>query len=217
MCCRRRWCRSDLVFGDFHQHRRVRTGQYCHGERYGSIHENDYCAAKCSIHLQSGENRYDESCIELGLGRIQLDPQFQWCRFVRIVYPSPASDLIWLRTSPTAYNVISAYSVTSEYTSGDQCSTYLGTRISLSSAYSVALPTVSGRVILTDDNQDFINFLHISTCSNGGQSVTQIPLVQVLNLTVLRTSTIASQPLSAAGLTLASVTSQQQISWLHSY
>ncbi|KAL6717386.1 hypothetical protein ACLMJK_005301 [Lecanora helva] len=108
-------------------------------------------------------------------------------------------------TSPTAYNVFSAYSVTSEFESNGVCVTTSGAPTTLSSAFSEILPAASGRVVLdANGQQSFIDFLGFSSCSAGGVSVKPTALIQITNTTDTQTSTFSNVPLAAmASLTIA--------------
>ena len=104
--------------------------------------------------------------------------------------------------SPTAYNVFTAYSVTSATLSDGICVTDKGSAMTLSSAYTEVLSTASGRVYLDQNGeQQFINFLGFTSCSGGGESVVPTALVQVQNTTATTTST------NAGGLSVASTES----------
>ena len=97
--------------------------------------------------------------------------------------------------SPTAYNVFTAYSVTSATLSDGICVTDKGSAITLSSAYTEVLSTASGRVYLDQNGeQQFINFLGFTSCSGGGESVVPTALVQVSNVTATTTSTNTGGP-----------------------
>jgi len=92
--------------------------------------------------------------------------------------------------SPTAYNVFTAYSVTSATLSDGICVTDKGSQIVLSSAYTEVLSSANGKVFLDQNGeQQFINFLGFSTCSGGGESVVPTALVQVTNVTATTTTT----------------------------
>jgi len=109
-------------------------------------------------------------------------------------------------TSPTAYNVFTAYSITSAYLSNGICVTTSGSPIPVSPAYSEILSSANGRVTLdVNGQQSFIDHLGFSTCSGGGENVVATALVQVLNTTATTTSTFSNVPLAAvmASLTIA--------------
>ena len=111
------------------------------------------------------------------------------------------------RTSPTAYNVFTAYSVTSAYESAGLCVTDSGMKIDLPSAYSQILPSASGRVYLdAGGQQEFIDSLGFSTCSGGGQNIMPTALVQVTNTTATTTRTFSGiLAAQSASLTIAPV------------
>lgn len=109
-------------------------------------------------------------------------------------------------TSPTAYNVFTAYSITSAYSSNGLCVTTSGSAIPVSPAYSEILSSANGRVTLdANGQQSFIDHLGFSTCSGGGENVVATALLQVLNTTATTTSTFSNVPLAAvvASLTIA--------------
>ena len=113
-------------------------------------------------------------------------------------------------TSPTAYNVFSAYSVTSAYINGNgQCVTSSGSAVPVNPAYSEALPSASGRVSLDAAGQQaFINHLGFSTCSGGGEHAVGGALIPVATLTASSTRTFTGgSVLTPAAASLAPVSS----------
>ena len=112
------------------------------------------------------------------------------------------------RTSPTAYNVYSAYSVTSAHIVSGTCVTTSGTPVILPTPYSETLASASGRVTLDPAGEmAFISYLGFSTCVGGGLIASQTALVPVANVTTTTTRTGNSVPLAAASLSLAPVSS----------
>lgn len=109
-------------------------------------------------------------------------------------------------TSPTPYNVFTAYSVTSAVLSGGICSTVSGPRVTLSSAYSQALSSASGHVVLDQGGeQSFINQLGFSSCSGGGINLVPSALVPVSPTTATSTQTFFSgSPIGALAPTSVS-------------
>jgi len=106
-------------------------------------------------------------------------------------------------TSPTAYNVFTAYSITSAYSSNGVCITTSGAPVTLSSAYTETLVSANGQVVLDANGQKaFIDFLGFSTCSGGGENVVPTALIQITNTTTSMTSTFSNVPLAAASATL---------------
>ncbi|KAL8765658.1 MAG: hypothetical protein Q9209_007338 [Squamulea sp. 1 TL-2023] len=107
-------------------------------------------------------------------------------------------------TSPTAYNVFSAYTYTNQQQlANGQCSP-TSTVVTLSSAYTETLATASGRVYLDQEGQrGFINFLGLSTCTGGGENFVNTALAQVSGLTVSTTSTYSGVALAAMSTTFA--------------
>ncbi|KAL9127672.1 MAG: hypothetical protein Q9217_003499 [Psora testacea] len=126
-----------------------------------------------------------------------------------------------LLTSPTAYNVFTAYSVTSEYESNNICITSSGSKVLLSSAYSQTLPSASGRVFLDPQGQQqFIDFLDFTSCSGGGENFAATALIQVTNTTATMTTTFSGILAAAsAGLTIAPVGAffSKRSSFLHHF
>ena len=111
------------------------------------------------------------------------------------------------RQSPTAYNVFTAYSITSAYLSDGLCVTTSGSKIELSSAYSEILPTASGRVYLdANGQQEFIDHLGFSSCSGGGENIVPTALIQVTNTTATQVATFSGiLAAQSASLTIAPV------------
>ncbi|MCJ1274719.1 hypothetical protein MMC21_002517 [Puttea exsequens] len=107
-------------------------------------------------------------------------------------------------TSPTAYNVFTAYSITSAFPSNGVCITTSGAPTTLSSAYTETLASANGRVTLdANGQQEFINFLGFSSCSGGGENVVPTALIQVTNTTATQTATFSNVPLAAAQASLS--------------
>lgn len=106
-------------------------------------------------------------------------------------------------SSPTAYNVFTAFSITSEYFSNGACHTDSGTKSVLPTAYSEILPSASGRVYLDlNGQQQFIDHLGFSSCSGGGENIVPTALVRVQNTTATSTTTFSNVPLAAMSATL---------------
>ncbi|KAI4282574.1 MAG: hypothetical protein L6R38_002823 [Xanthoria sp. 2 TBL-2021] len=107
-------------------------------------------------------------------------------------------------TSPTAYNVFTAYTYTTQLQlANGQCST-TSTVVTLTSAYTETLATASGRVYLDEGGQrGFIEALGFSTCTGGGENYVNTALVQVSDLTVSTTSTYSGVALAAMSTTFA--------------
>ena len=106
--------------------------------------------------------------------------------------------------SPTAYNVFTAYSVTSATLSDGICVTNSGPPIALSSAYTEILTSANGKVFLDQNGeQQFINFLGFTTCSAGGESIVPTALVQVSNITATSTATNTGGPVVASTVSLS--------------
>jgi len=103
------------------------------------------------------------------------------------------------RTSPTPYNVITAYSITSAYTANGVCVTTSESAYTLPTAYTETLPSASGQVTLDAAGaQSFINFLGFSSCSGRSGNVVTTALVQVRNVTSTTTTTRSSVSLAVA-------------------
>ncbi|KAL8678827.1 MAG: hypothetical protein Q9186_004851 [Xanthomendoza sp. 1 TL-2023] len=116
--------------------------------------------------------------------------------------------VILYRTSPTAYNVFSAYTYTAQQQLANGECTTVSTVVKLSSAYTETLATASGRVYLdVAGQQGFIDFLDFSTCSGGGQNYVNTALVQVSQLTSTTRMTYSGVALAAMSTTFAPSTS----------
>ncbi|KAL8708540.1 MAG: hypothetical protein Q9220_006593 [cf. Caloplaca sp. 1 TL-2023] len=111
-------------------------------------------------------------------------------------------------TSPTAYNVFSAYTLTSQLPLANGICTTTSYISTLASAYTETLPAAgSGRVSLDLAGQSrFISFLDFTTCSGGGVNAVNTALVQVSNLTSSTTMTFSGVALAAMSTTLAPTT-----------
>ncbi|KAL8687423.1 MAG: hypothetical protein Q9224_005157 [Gallowayella concinna] len=111
-------------------------------------------------------------------------------------------------TSPTAYNVFSAYTYSAQQQLANGECTTVSTVVKLSSAYTETLATASGRVYLdVAGQQGFIDFLDFSTCSGGGQNYVNTALVQVSQLTSTTRMTYSGVALAAMSTTFAPSTS----------
>ncbi|KAL8866211.1 MAG: hypothetical protein Q9174_006434, partial [Haloplaca sp. 1 TL-2023] len=109
-------------------------------------------------------------------------------------------------TSPTAYNVFSAYTLTSSISSDGSCQ-LVTTSVDLPSAFTQTLPTGSGRVTLDlAGAQSFINELGFSSCRNDGQRQVGSVLAQVSEVTVRSTTSFSGIALAAQSTPLAPTT-----------
>ena len=122
-------------------------------------------------------------------------------------------------TSPTAYNVFTAYSVTSAVLSGGVCSTVSGPRMLLPQAYTEVVPQANGRVVLDQNGeQQFIKQLGFSSCSGGGVSIVPTALVPVSSTTMTTTQSFSSNvPLAAMTVGTAPSVSNWTLSILPSH
>lgn len=107
-----------------------------------------------------------------------------YCKFNAIT--KMKAHLTKLRSSPTAYNVFTAFAVNIESTSGDQCVTETGETTILATAYSEEIADNPGTVTLgAAGEQDFVTkFLTLPNCRP--QSANVVPptaLLPVLSLT----------------------------------
>ncbi|KAL8803235.1 MAG: hypothetical protein Q9200_006293 [Gallowayella weberi] len=111
-------------------------------------------------------------------------------------------------TSPTAYNVFSAYTYTAQQQlANGQCDT-TSTVVTLPTAFTETLATASGRVYLDlAGQQEFINFLGFKTCTGGGENYVNTALVQVSQLTASTTMIYSGVALAAMSTTFAPTTS----------
>jgi len=104
-------------------------------------------------------------------------------------------------TSPTAYDVFTAYSITSTVFSNGGCSTIFGSPITLSSAFSFARsPGVAG--IDQSAEQSFIEQLGgLPSCSPGGVNIsptTAVPVVVTTAFSTITRTLPTPQPLMSA-------------------
>ncbi|MCJ1356011.1 MAG: hypothetical protein MMC33_006005 [Icmadophila ericetorum] len=98
-------------------------------------------------------------------------------------------------TSPTAYNVFTAYSITSAFLSDGVCTTTSGPPIQLSSAFSVKVPSgTAGADFAISAESDFINFLSFTSCSPGGENQVTSPHAPVTTVTVTSALTASFTP-----------------------
>ncbi|KAL8716607.1 MAG: hypothetical protein Q9225_006077 [Loekoesia sp. 1 TL-2023] len=109
-------------------------------------------------------------------------------------------------TSPTAYNVFSAYTLTSQQPVNGVCST-TSFESTLPTAYSETLTSADGKVTLDlAGEQAFIQHLGFSRCQGGGANPANTILAQVSNLTSTTTMFYNSVALAAMSTTLAPTT-----------
>ncbi|KAL8908123.1 MAG: hypothetical protein Q9207_001015 [Kuettlingeria erythrocarpa] len=109
-------------------------------------------------------------------------------------------------TSPTAYNVFSAYTLTSQQLVGGVCST-TSYESTLPTAYSETLSAGDGQVTLDlAGEQAFISYLGFTRCQGGGENVGGTVLAQVSNLTATTTMFYSSVGLGPMSTTLAPTT-----------
>ncbi|KAL8764781.1 MAG: hypothetical protein Q9203_006975 [Teloschistes exilis] len=103
-------------------------------------------------------------------------------------------------TSPTAYNVFSAYTLSSQFIANGVCSSTVYTS-TLPQAFTETLPQGGGQVTLdAAGQQQFITgFLGFSTCSTGGANIAASVLAPVSNIT-------ATTTMFGSGVALAAMT-----------
>ncbi|KAL8736443.1 MAG: hypothetical protein Q9166_000235 [cf. Caloplaca sp. 2 TL-2023] len=110
-------------------------------------------------------------------------------------------------TSPTAYNLYTAYTLTSRQRLANGVCDTTSYSATLSSAYTETLATASGRVYLDlAGQQGFISALGFTTCAGGGENFVDTALAQVRNLTSTVSTTYAGVALAAMSMTLAATT-----------
>ena len=116
-----------------------------------------------------------------------------------------------MRTSPTAYDVVTAYSVTSTFLSNGFCTTSSTISI-LPTAISTIVPSASGQLVISPEEEEyFINQLGFSSCSGAIESVTPMAHIQISNLTVSSTKFV-SRVTAAAAVTTGAATSSSSTS-----
>ncbi|KAL9003084.1 MAG: hypothetical protein Q9188_004019 [Gyalolechia gomerana] len=109
-------------------------------------------------------------------------------------------------TSPTAYNLFTAYTLTSQQQVNGVCvdTSYVRT---LPTAFTETLASANGQVTLDlAGEQAFISFIGFSTCQGGGANVGGTVLAQVSNLTSTTTMFYPTVALSGVRTTLAATT-----------
>ncbi|KAL8997055.1 MAG: hypothetical protein Q9169_003596 [Polycauliona sp. 2 TL-2023] len=105
--------------------------------------------------------------------------------------------------SPTAVNVYTAFTITSQELVNGACATSADIS-TLSVAYTQNLATASGRVYLDQAlQQDFLNYIGFSTCRNAANNFANTVLAPVSGLTVSTTSTFSNVALAAMSTTFA--------------
>ncbi|KAL8829376.1 MAG: hypothetical protein Q9170_006193 [Blastenia crenularia] len=109
-------------------------------------------------------------------------------------------------TSPTAYNIFSAYTLTSQQDVNGVCSTTSYTS-TLPVAFTETLSSANGQVTLDlAGEQAFIQNIGFTQCAGGGENVGGTVLAQVANLTSTTTSYFSSVALGTMSTTLAPTT-----------
>ncbi|KAL8958767.1 MAG: hypothetical protein Q9193_004239 [Seirophora villosa] len=109
-------------------------------------------------------------------------------------------------TSPTAYNVFTAYTLTSQQFVNGACSTASYSR-TLATAYTETLNGDDGEVTLDlAGQQAFINYIGFTRCQGAGENVGGTVLAQVQNVTTTTTMYFNSVGLAAMSTTLAPTT-----------
>jgi len=93
-------------------------------------------------------------------------------------------------TSPTAYNVFTAYSVTSYEATNGGCRIVAGSARLLSSAFSVQVPQgVDYAQFVNEAERSFVSFLGLPTCSGGGENLTPTAIIPQTVVTTSQTTT----------------------------
>ena len=114
-----------------------------------------------------------------------------------------------IRTSPTPYEVFSAYSVTSTTVSNGQCVAVAGAPITVSPAFRVAVPSGAGANFAYEAENSFIRFVGLPTCSAGGANVAPTTAT-IVNTLTSTTTTVGPMPITPQAIsTVAPRTTQQ--------
>ncbi len=93
--------------------------------------------------------------------------------------------LIWIRISPTPYDVFQAYTLTSEFLSDGSCQTVTSAPSVLPTAFVQTAAQSDGFVFFNDEGeQRFLEFLRLSDCIPRGEVVSPTVVAQVQNITV---------------------------------
>lgn len=159
-------------------------------------------------------------------GTITLAGVELYVRFGRV--DTHIANIFGTSTSPTAYNVFTAYSITSTLNSDGQCITVQGTPVQVSPASSYAIPSGADYALFAQEaEQSFINDIGFPTCSPGGENAA-VPTthVQVTESTVTSTtsgpirptpqpvsvSTVAPTTTSASPISIISILASSSVS-----
>ncbi|KAL8645571.1 MAG: hypothetical protein Q9210_006634 [Variospora velana] len=109
-------------------------------------------------------------------------------------------------TSPTAYNLFTAYTLTSQRIVNGVCSTELY-ESTLASAFTETLSSADGQVTLDlAGEQAFISILGFTRCQGGGENIGGTVLAQVQTLTATSTTFYNTVALAPMAMTLAATT-----------
>ena len=118
------------------------------------------------------------------------------------------------RTSPTAYEIFTAYRVTSTTLSNGACVVVPGARSVVSPAFSVEVPDGAGAEFALEAQNSFISEVGLPTCSPGGSNMETTS--QVIVETLISTSEIVGptslsppQPVSTAEESTAAATATE--------
>lgn len=164
---------------------------------YSEVFVNTAATAMVSVGMANNGTRATMTSIVQNEGDFTFGPGVEptGAALNQINYDSVLTIAGAVLQSPTAYNVFTAYSVTSATLSDGICVTNKGDKIELTSAYTEILSSASGKVYLDQNGeQQFIDYLGFTTCSGGGESVVPTALVQVTNVTATMTSTNTGGP-----------------------
>jgi len=93
-------------------------------------------------------------------------------------------------TSPTAYNVFTAYSITSYIATNGGCQIVANPASQVSPAFSVAIPEgVDYNSFALEAESSFIDFLGVPTCSAAGENLTPTAIIPQTVATITATTT----------------------------
>ncbi|KAL8666416.1 MAG: hypothetical protein Q9202_001439 [Teloschistes flavicans] len=171
---------------------------------YSEVFLNTAATAVVSVNNGNG-SRVTRTSFIVNEGQFTFNPQAGTAGYA----PSAVTDVAYSSvttiggvplTSPTAYNVFTAYTLSSQFLANGVCSSTIYSS-TLPQAYTETLPQGGGQVTLNPaGEQEFITgFLQFSTCSNGGENVVASVLAPVSNLT-------ATTTISGSGIALAAQT-----------
>ncbi|KAL8689227.1 MAG: hypothetical protein Q9218_005051 [Villophora microphyllina] len=178
---------------------------------YSEVFQNTAATAVVSVNNGNG-TRVTRTSIIVNNAQFTFNPRAGSAAYgatpaVNVAYGSVTTVAGVPLTSPTAINVFSAYTLSSQFIANGVCSSTIISS-TLPQAYTETLPQGGGQVTLDAQGEHgFIQFLGFSTCSNGGENIVASVLAPVQNVTTTTTMTGSGVALAAmSSMTLAPTT-----------